>query len=78
MPLTLQRVDHVITNNLSIIGSRGHLGGAVGDLLRLYRNARLPLHDAVTGVVHGLGDLEGALEEPAALAGKHCKVLAQL
>jgi threonine dehydrogenase-like Zn-dependent dehydrogenase len=78
MPLTLQRVDHVITNNLSIIGSRGHLGGAVVDLLRLYRSARLPLHDAVTGVVHGLGGLKGALEEPAALAGKHCKVLAQL
>jgi threonine dehydrogenase-like Zn-dependent dehydrogenase len=78
MPLTLQRVDYVITNNLSIIGSRGHLGGAVDDLLRLYRNARLPLHDAVTGVVHGLGGLKCALEEPAALAGKHCKVLAQL
>lgn len=78
MPLTLQRVDYVITNNLSIIGSRGHLGGAVDDLLRLYRNARLPLHEAVTGVVHGLGALKGALEEPAALAGKHCKVLAQL
>jgi threonine dehydrogenase-like Zn-dependent dehydrogenase len=76
--LTLQRVDHIITNNLSIIGSRGHLGGAVGDLLRLYRDARLPLHDAVTGVVHGLGGLKGALEEPAALNAKHCKVLAQL
>ncbi|MFI5394683.1 MAG: zinc-binding dehydrogenase [Candidatus Binatia bacterium] len=78
MPLTLQRVDHVITNNLSIIGSRGHLGGAVGDLLRLYRNARLPLHDAVTGVVHGLDGLKCALEEPATLVGRHCKVLAQL
>ena len=77
-PLTLQRVDHVITNNLSIIGSRGHLGGAVGDLLRLYRNARLPLHEAVTGVVHGLGGLKGALEDPAALTAKHCKLLAQL
>jgi len=77
-PLTLQRVDHVITNNLSIIGSRGHLGGAVGDLLGLYREERLPLHEAVTGVVHGLGGLKCALEEPAALAEKHCKVLAQL
>jgi (R,R)-butanediol dehydrogenase/meso-butanediol dehydrogenase/diacetyl reductase len=77
-PLTVQRVDHVITNNLSIIGSRGHLGGAVGDLLRLYRDARLPLHDAVTGVVQGLSGLKGVLEEPAALAAKHCKLLAQL
>ena len=77
-PLTLRRVDHVITNNLSIIGSRGHLGGAVGDLLRLYRNTRLPLHEAVTGVVHGLGGLKGVLEDPAALTAKHCKLLAQL
>ena len=77
-PLTLQRVDHVITNNLAIIGSRGHLGGAVGDLLGLYRDKRLPLHEAVTGVVRGLGGLKVALEEAAALAAEHCKVLAQL
>jgi (R,R)-butanediol dehydrogenase/meso-butanediol dehydrogenase/diacetyl reductase len=77
-PLTLQRVDHVITNNLAIIGSRGHLGGAVGDLLRLYRNARLPLHEAVTGVVRGLGGLKSLLEDPTALPAEHCKVLAQL
>jgi threonine dehydrogenase-like Zn-dependent dehydrogenase len=77
-PLTLHRINHMITTNLSIIGSRGHLGGAVSDLLRLYRDGRLPLHDAVTGVVHGLGGLKRALEEPAALTEKHCKVLAQL
>jgi threonine dehydrogenase-like Zn-dependent dehydrogenase len=78
MALILHRVDHMITNNLSIIGSRGHLGGAVGDLLRLCRDARLPLHDAVTSVVHGLGGLKRALEEPASLTEKQCKVLAQL
>lgn len=77
-PLILQRIDHVLTNNLSIIGSRGHLGGAVGDLLRLYREARLPLHEAVTGVVYGIDGLKCALEEPAVLPEKHCKVLAQL
>lgn len=76
--LTLHNVDHMITANLSIIGSRGHLGGAVGDLLQLYRNGRLPLHEAVTGVVHGLAGLKRALEEPAALTEQHCKVLAQL
>jgi (R,R)-butanediol dehydrogenase/meso-butanediol dehydrogenase/diacetyl reductase len=77
-PLTLQRVDHVITNNLAIIGSRGHLGGAVGDLLDLCRGRRLPLHEVVTGVVRGLGALKGALEQAAALPAEHCKVLAQL
>ena len=77
-PLTLQRVDHIITNNISIIGSRGHLGGAFGDLLRLYRDARIPLHDAVTGTVEGLVGLKRILEDHEALPGKHCKVLAQL
>ena len=77
-PLTLRRVDHVITNNLSIIGSRGHLGGAVGRILQLYRDARLPLHEAVTEVVQGLDGLKSALSDPAALAGKHCKLLARL
>jgi threonine dehydrogenase-like Zn-dependent dehydrogenase len=76
-PLRLEDVDHVITNNLSILGSRGHLGGAVGDVLRLHRDGRLPLEAAVTGVVHGLDALESALADPAALAGKHCKLLAR-
>jgi threonine dehydrogenase-like Zn-dependent dehydrogenase len=77
-PLTLRRVDHVITNNLSIFGSRGHLGGAVGQILQLYRDARLPLHEAVSEVVQGLDGLKGALADPAALAAKHCKLLARL
>jgi len=77
-PLGLRRVDHLITNNLSIIGSRGHLGGAVGHILQLYRDARLPLHEAVTDVVQGLDSLKSALSDPAALAGKHCKLLARL
>jgi threonine dehydrogenase-like Zn-dependent dehydrogenase len=77
-PLGLRRVDHLITNNLSIIGSRGHLGGAVGRILQLYRDARLPLHEAVSEVALGLGGLQSALSDPAALAGKHCKLLARL
>lgn len=77
-PLSLRRVDHVITNNLSIIGSRGHLGGAVGRILQLYRDARLPLHEAVTEVAQGLDALKSALSDPAALASKHCKLLARL
>jgi len=75
--LTLSRVDHVITSGLSITGSRGHLGGAVGDLLRLYRSGRLPTHEVVTGAVHGLSGLKRALEDRTA-ATRHCKVLAHL
>jgi threonine dehydrogenase-like Zn-dependent dehydrogenase len=77
-PLGLQRVDHLITNQVSILGSRGHLGGAVGHVLQLYRDSRLPLHEAVTGVVEGLDGLRSALADPSALAGKHCKLLARL
>ena len=77
-PLSLRRIDHVITNNLSIIGSRGHLGGAVGRILELYRNERLPLHAAVSDVVQGLDGLNSALADAAALPGKHCKLLARL
>jgi (R,R)-butanediol dehydrogenase/meso-butanediol dehydrogenase/diacetyl reductase len=77
-PLTVHSVDHVITNSISIIGSRGHLGGAFDRLLRLCREGRLPLHEAVTGVVHGLGGLRDELEAPEPLAARHCKVLAQL
>jgi (R,R)-butanediol dehydrogenase/meso-butanediol dehydrogenase/diacetyl reductase len=77
-PLTLQGVDRIITNNLSIIGSRGHLGGAFGDLLRLYYNERIPLHDAVTGTEEGLANLKRALEDNEELPEKHCKLLAKL
>jgi (R,R)-butanediol dehydrogenase/meso-butanediol dehydrogenase/diacetyl reductase len=77
-PLTLEGVDHIITNNLSIIGSRGHLGGAFGDLLRLYRNKRIPLHEAVTGTVEGLIGLKRALEDHEIFPERHCKLLAQL
>jgi threonine dehydrogenase-like Zn-dependent dehydrogenase len=77
-PLTLRRVDHVITNNISIIGSRGHLGGAFDSLLRLCLEGRLPLHEAVTGIVHGLDGLKVELEAAEPLAERHCKVLAQL
>jgi len=77
-PLYLNGIDHMITNNVSLFGSRGHLGGALDSLLRLYRSARLPLHEVVTGVVSGLGGLQGALEEPEDLVKRHCKVLVQL
>jgi (R,R)-butanediol dehydrogenase / meso-butanediol dehydrogenase / diacetyl reductase len=76
-PLTLQQVDNIITNNLSIIGSRGHLGGAFGDILRLYRDARIPLQEAVTGTVDGLVGLKSLLEDQEALIGKNCKLLAR-
>ena len=77
-PLTVRRVDHLITNHVAILGARGHLGGAMADVLRLVRAGRLPLAEVVTGVVDGLDALRRALEAPAELARTECKLLARL
>lgn len=77
-PLTVRRVDHLITNHVSILGARGHLGGAMGDVLRLERGGRVALAEAVTAVVDGLDALRHALETPAELARTQCKLLARL
>ncbi|MCP4712394.1 MAG: alcohol dehydrogenase catalytic domain-containing protein, partial [Planctomycetes bacterium] len=37
VPLVLDAVDHMITNAVSIIGSRGHLCGAFSDIINLYK-----------------------------------------
>ena len=77
-PLNLQHIDYMITNSISIIGSRGHLGGAFLDILHLYRSGRLPLHEAVTEIVDGLDALKSSLEKPESILNKNCKVLAKL
>lgn len=51
--LVLNAMDHMITNAISIIGSRGHLCGAFTDILNLYRQGRLPLQRIVTSVIQG-------------------------
>lgn len=77
-PLPIHDVDHMITNNVSISGSRGHLGGAFDDLLRLYRAGRLPLHDAVTSTIDGLESLRRSLEQPSVILESNCKVLCDI
>jgi len=77
-PLRLNGVDHLITNGVTIFGSRGHSGGAFGDVLRLLQAGRLPLHQAVTGVVHGLQGIQRELESPDPFEHRHAKVLAEL
>lgn len=76
--LSIDDVDHLITNNISISGSRGHLGGAFNDLLRLYRSGRLPLHEAVTTTIDGLESLQACLEQPAEILESNCKVLCDI
>jgi threonine dehydrogenase-like Zn-dependent dehydrogenase len=76
--LTVDAVDHLITNAVSICGARGHLGGAFDSILRLYRNGRFPLAEVVTGVVDGLEGLRGLLQSPERILANHCKVLTHL
>jgi threonine dehydrogenase-like Zn-dependent dehydrogenase len=76
--LHVEAVDHLITNGISIVGSRGHLGGAFADVLGLYRAGRLPLHRSVTGMVEGLVGLHRELLSPDPIEHRHAKVIARL
>ncbi|MDA9982547.1 alcohol dehydrogenase catalytic domain-containing protein [Gammaproteobacteria bacterium] len=77
-PLLLQHVDHMITNNISITGSRGHLGGAFADVLRLYRAGNLPLQNGITTIIEGLDNFRKCLEHPVDVVEKNCKVLVRI
>jgi threonine dehydrogenase-like Zn-dependent dehydrogenase len=77
-PLRVDDVDHLITNGISIVGSRGHLGGAFADVLALVRAGRLPLHRSVTGVVDGLDGLAREILAAQPIEQRHAKVLARL
>jgi threonine dehydrogenase-like Zn-dependent dehydrogenase len=77
-PLAIQHVDYMITNSISIVGSRGHLGGAFQDILQLYRARRIPLHEAVTDTINGIEALKQSLENPATILDSNCKVLVKL
>ena len=74
-PLSLDAVDHMITNAVSIIGSRGHLGGAFAKILTLCRNGRISLDDAVTGIINGPEKICDLLISPEKLLEENCKVL---
>lgn len=77
-PLQLDAVDHVITNAITIVGSRGHLCGAFTKVLSLYERGRLPLDEIVTQVVHGPDELCAMLQQPTRIFDENCKVLARL
>jgi threonine dehydrogenase-like Zn-dependent dehydrogenase len=76
-PLILESLDHLITNNITIIGSRGHLGGIFETLIPFVRDGRLPLSEAVTEVVSGIGGLFDRLSKAGSLKGQQCKVLCE-
>lgn len=75
-PLHLNAVDHMITNAISVIGSRGHLGGAFANILTLCRNGQIGLDEAITGMINGPERLCDLLKNsPEWLLEENCKVL---
>jgi threonine dehydrogenase-like Zn-dependent dehydrogenase len=76
-PLTLDAVDHMITNAITLVGSRGHLGGAVDKIINLYNNGQIPIHDIITDIVKGPDGLLSALNHPENIVNNNCKVLAK-
>jgi threonine dehydrogenase-like Zn-dependent dehydrogenase len=77
-PLSIAAVDHMITNAISVSGSRGHLGGVLPRVFGLYRAGLLPLPEAVTGVLGSLEELALALRDPDTIAREHCKLLVKI
>lgn len=75
--LCIDAVDHMITNNIKITGSRGHLCGAFDKILKIYACNGMPLKEAVTSVVVGLEELKEVLEEQN-IEQKDCKIIVNL
>lgn len=76
--LSLNNIDHMITNQISVKGSRGHLCGAFNSLLNLYRAGRIDLRNSVTLVVDGLDELKSILGNKDILLKENCKVVVNL
>ena len=77
-PLVLDDVDRLISQAISVSGSRGHLGGAVDDVLRSYADGTLPLGDVVTGVLDSLDDLAALLSSDQSAMADHAKLLVKV
>ncbi len=76
--LKISAVDTIITNAISIIGSRGHLGGAFAKLVKLCSADRLPLHEIVTTEIFGIEALKELLLRPELLPRNHAKVIVHI
>jgi threonine dehydrogenase-like Zn-dependent dehydrogenase len=77
-PLLVDSVDHMITNAVTISGSRGHLGGAFPRVIALYQAGLLPLTAVITGELESLCELPAALRSHDDLLERHCKVLVKI
>lgn len=77
-PFHVEAVDHVLTNNITILGSRGHLGGHFERLIALLLEGRLDLGFMITETINGLPALKAALENPRYVVEENCKILCRL
>lgn len=77
-PLHLSATDDLITNAISIMGSRGHHGGAYEMLLQLYAEKKFSPADAVTSVIHGLDKLAELMRSPDDVIQHDNKILVQI
>lgn len=78
MALNLGDVDHMITQAITIAGSRGHLGGPFAKVTALHRSGVLPLGEVTTQELPSLEALYESLQDPGRLAETQCKVIARL
>ena len=75
IPLVLEAIDHLITNAILIIGSRGHLCGAFNDILRLHQEGRIALNEIVTAVLNSPEELKDVLNNSDKILNENCKIL---
>ncbi|OUC52181.1 alcohol dehydrogenase [Eggerthia catenaformis] len=74
--LNLKNVDHMITNNIKIIGSRGHLGGAFFKIFKLYSKGMIDLNHIITTEIVGLSSLKEILTND--FIHMNCKAIVKL
>ena len=65
----------MITNAISIVGSRGHLCVAFSDILSLLKEGRVPLVKIVTAVLNRHKELVDTLHRSDKILNEQCKVL---
>ncbi|NNJ98976.1 MAG: alcohol dehydrogenase catalytic domain-containing protein [Desulfatitalea sp.] len=75
---SIDHVDHMITNEISISGSRGHLGGAFSRILALYEHGKLSPGSIVTNIIQGLDQLCELFYEKERILNENCKVLVKI
>jgi len=74
--LIIDNIDHMITNAISISGTRGHLCGAFDNILKLYKN--IPLSAIITHTSENLYQLKELLAFSDKIISENCKVLVKL